>query len=187
MNNNESIEEIKKKLRQDETARELTKKCLKLAIEEGQKEFVYFFLSLLEKDLPEDALCCAIGTCCDIKIVEMLLEAGADVHACVDRALRDAAENGHIEVVKMLLEVGADVHAWYDEALRKAAKKGHKEVVKILLEAGADVHAEDEDALRGAAKNGHKEVVEMLLEAGADVHACSEQALRGAVEKAIKK
>ncbi len=37
------------------------------------------------------------------------------------RAMDWAAENGHTEVVKLLLEAGADVHAEGDWALRSAA------------------------------------------------------------------
>lgn len=41
-------------------------------------------------------------------VVELLLNHGADVHACNDQALRWAAENGHTQTVSLLLEHGAD-------------------------------------------------------------------------------
>ena len=38
----------------------------------------------------------------------------------------------------MHLDAGANVHAKNDEALKWASENGHTETVKILLEAGAD-------------------------------------------------
>ena len=104
-----------------------------------------------------------------VEVVSALLEAGADIHANNDDALRWSAENGHVEVVSALLEAGADIHANNDAALRRSASNGHVEVVSALLEAGADIHAGYDDALRWSASNGHMEVVSALLEAGADI------------------
>ena len=98
----------------------------------------------------------------DIKIVEILLAAGADVHAEDDDTLQWAIENGHTDIVKLLLEHGADVHANDDAALREAAEDGYADIVKLLLEYGADVHAWDDYALRHAALYGHANVVEIL-------------------------
>ena len=118
----------------------------------------------------------------DIKTVQALLAAGADVHAQNDLALRwSAAWNGHTETVKVLLAAGADVHAEDDQALRFAAKNDHTETVRTLLAAGADVHARDDQALRwSAAWQGHTVTVKVLLAAGADVHAEDDYALRDA-------
>ena len=107
----------------------------------------------------DDALLLQYG---DIDIVEILLAAGADVHAHYDYALRHAALYGHTNVVKLLLEYGADVHAWNNGALRWAADNGNADVVKLLLEYGADVHVENDYALRDAAAHGHADVVEIL-------------------------
>jgi ankyrin repeat protein len=112
--------------------------------------------------------------------VERLLQAGADVHARGDAALRWAAAHGHTETVALLLQAGADVHAENDDALRRAALLGHTETVALLLRAGADVHADDDYALREAADDGYTETVALLLQAGADVHAGYDDALRWA-------
>ena len=90
---------------------------------------------MLEKDIPEDALYCAIYNGSDSEIVEMLLEAGANVHTSDDEPLRSAAENGDKEVVKVLLEAGADVHANDDDAFRWAVSRGNIEIARILLKA----------------------------------------------------
>ncbi|KAJ5772329.1 hypothetical protein N7520_002858 [Penicillium odoratum] len=113
-------------------------------------------------------------------IVEILLGAGADVHAHggpYGNALQAAAHNGSAETVKILLEAGADVHAQggqFSNALQAAAYRGSAEMVKILLDADADVHAQGGhygNALQAAAQNGSAETVKILLEADADVHA----------------
>jgi len=96
------------------------------------------------------------------KFVKYLLDAGADVHADDDYALRWASGKGHADVVKLLLDAGADVHAGNDYALRWASKNGHTDIVKLLLDAGANVHARDNGALQGATYYGHSDVVKIL-------------------------
>ena len=98
----------------------------------------------------------------DVEVIKELIEAGADVHAREDWALRMAAHNGHLQIVEELLKAGADVHAREDWALLWAAETGHLAVVELLLKAGADVHAREDEALRMAAQNGHLEVVRLL-------------------------
>ena len=115
------------------------------------------------------------------KVVERLIQEGADVHTQKDKALRWASNNGHLEVVKLLLEHGADIHACEEETLRWASRNGLLEVVKLLLENGADVHAQEDYALRLASYGGHLEIVKLLLEHGADVHALKDEAFRWAI------
>jgi ankyrin repeat protein len=81
----------------------------------------------------------------------------------IDQDLVSASENGHTEVVQLLLNAGADVHAEYDAALRWASVRGHKEVIQLLLNIGADVYAEHDWAIRWASYSGHTEVVRLLL------------------------
>lgn len=65
-----------------------------------------------------------------IKLVKILLDAGADVNKDVNnsdsRAIKIAAENGKIEMVKILLDADADVNGWSYPltALQYAARKG---------------------------------------------------------------
>jgi len=119
-----------------------------------------------------------IGKRSDPKIIQMLLDNGADVHADDENPLRRAAVAGHTEIVKLLLEAGADVHVYDDSPLRSAAVAGHTEIVKLLLAAGADVHVYDDSPLRSAAREGHTEIVKLLLAAGADYEKCLEWANR---------
>ena len=114
------------------------------------------------------------------KVVQMLLEKGADVNAQgghYSNALYAASSGGHNKVVQMLLEKGADVNAQgghYSNALYAASLEGHNQVVMMLLEKGADVNAQGGyygNALQAASSGGHEKVVMMLLEKGADVNA----------------
>jgi Ankyrin repeats (3 copies) len=67
-----------------------------------------------------------------------------------DHHLQHAACRGYAGAVKALLEAGANLHAQDDLALRLAAFYGRNNVVRTLLEAGADVHAHDDGPLRWA-------------------------------------
>ena|ERR1022692_1754630 len=98
----------------------------------------------------------------DIKTVQALLAAGADVHAWNDHALLWAAVRGHTEMVKVLNAAGGEVHTNNDWALCIAAQHGHIETVQMLLAAHADVHAHSDWALRWAAGYGHTETVKVL-------------------------
>ena len=75
-----------------------------------------------------------------------------------------AVEKNKLEVVELLLEAGADVHVDNDYALKWASMNGYEGVVRLLLEAGADVHADNDLALGLASANGHEGVVKILKE-----------------------
>lgn len=97
-----------------------------------------------------------------LELTTAFLEAGADVHAEDDYALRCATDSDYAEIVKILLEAGADVHALDDHALCCAAQNGYTEVVKILLEAGANVHVRNNFSFQYAELNRHTETVKVL-------------------------
>jgi ankyrin repeat protein len=52
--------------------------------------------------------------------------------AKLNELLVQESENGRAEGVKLLLDAGADVHAGDDEALRWASEMGRTETVKLL-------------------------------------------------------
>lgn len=82
-----------------------------------------------------------------------------------------SVQKGDIWLIKQLLEAGADVHAQNDYALRLASEYGHTEVLELLLEAGANVHADNDQALRVAAYGGHTEIIRLLVNYGASLFA----------------
>ena len=95
--------------------------------------------------------------------------------------LHGAAEGGHGEIVELLIAAGADLHArtvpmlggggW--TPLHSAARQGHREIVELLIANGSDVNSKDstgKSSLHDAALEGHKEIVELLITKGADLN-----------------
>lgn len=116
----------------------------------------------------------------------------------LNEALVEAARKGKTKIVEALLDGGADVHAsvyvtssgtrYKDDALCAAAGAGHVETIKVLLANGADINANRGRPLCDAADNSRETsgtmqdqmrlrdswgaaAVKVLLDAGADVHA----------------
>ncbi|CAL8320797.1 unnamed protein product [Merluccius merluccius] len=116
-------------------------------------------------------------------IVELLLEAGADVDesagpdanapaAAAVTPLLAAAAMGHIKTVERVLFWGAAVDAIDGEgrtALSLAAARGSVEVVRALLDRGLDENHKDDlgwTPLHAAACEGHRTVCSALTERG---------------------
>ncbi|KAJ3041699.1 hypothetical protein HDV00_008786 [Rhizophlyctis rosea] len=101
-------------------------------------------------------------------MVQLLLDAGADIHINKDDALVNGAEGGHSEVVAFLLRAGADIHTQEDRPLRVAATSGSTCIVQVLLAAGSNSPPALTRALAGAAGNDHAKSIKVLVDAGAD-------------------
>lgn len=118
-------------------------------------------------------------------IVELLLNANADVNARIAPTMLHEATEGAIHddtthVVQLLLNAGADVHAADDVALRNASYNGSANIVALLLSAGANANARETASLIWASRNGHVDIVRLLLDAGANPRARTDSALRHA-------
>ena len=117
----------------------------------------------------------------DVRLVELLLEAGADVAAANRYGVQPislAAENGSAAVVGALLDAGADPNATLrggETALMTAARTGDAATIRALLVRGADPNARDgfrgQTALMWAAARNNAAAVHALAELGADIHA----------------
>ena len=114
----------------------------------------------------------------ELRIVELLLKAGADVNAQggeYGNALQAASARGKQQIVELLLKTGADVNAQgsYGNALQAASAEGEQQIAELLLKAGVDVDAQGSygNALHAASLQGEQQIVELLLKAGADVNA----------------
>ncbi|KAI7284250.1 hypothetical protein KC345_g2374 [Hortaea werneckii] len=114
----------------------------------------------------------------DMKIVKMLLDAGADVHAqsVGVTALDVAARNGNKEIVQLLVAKDAnceDRGKCYGQALIEASYFGENEVVEMLLANGADInfiHHRGYTALAHASCGNQVRTVDILLANGADTN-----------------
>ena len=116
----------------------------------------------------------------DSERVELLLDAGCDIHVAENTAqhftaLHAAAANGHVAVVRILISRGANLEARNKRAetpLITACRSGNAACVAALVEANADVMASmpsnGASGLCIAAQNGHKNVVELMCAAGGE-------------------
>jgi ankyrin repeat protein len=121
-----------------------------------------------------------------LKIVDLLLKAGADPNA-VDQGdtlpLHSAARSGHIEICQRLIEAGATFKTWPSGCMPPLtgavnfgnAPEGQKQerVAELLLELGAPVDGESASgvtALMAAAAAGSEQLVNLYLNHGANVN-----------------
>jgi ankyrin repeat protein len=113
----------------------------------------------------------------DFKLVEMLLDGGADINRSIACCLALAVGNDSYDILKLLIDRGADVNA-VDEgrnntALHIAVCYRNPLIVKLLVENGADVHLLPDSgntALIGAIASESEEIVKILVDFGADVN-----------------
>ncbi len=112
-----------------------------------------------------------------LKIIEKLLERGADVNSVEGNGqtgIALCASRGDLEIIDYLISQGGDVNKVdkFDlSPLHWAARSGHLDIVKLLTQNGANVNVAEAygfTPLHEAAENGHGEIVLALLAAGAD-------------------
>lgn len=119
------------------------------------------------------------------EIVELLLQAGADINAITtdgSTPLAEAVENCHQQIASLLLEQGADPNlgkTTQGTTLHIAAINGDITIGRLLLEHGAGINALDNEAdcwtpLHCAAYFNRLEFVKLLVQFGADIYAMSE-------------
>ncbi len=124
---------------------------------------------------PETAAFIDASEAGDIKEMERLLDAGADVNGKTDNKLQItplimACSKARVEAVKFLLDKGADVNEisrFGFTALMFAAKAGNKEVISILLKAGADPNIVGHMYATALGWAANDEIAGMLKKAGA--------------------
>lgn len=124
---------------------------------------------------------------CQIQIIDLLLQAGANVNAtslCApgDRAgtaMQAAAASGSFDICSLFISHGGNIHApamGNDgmTCLQAAASSGNIDIVYLLLAMGADVNEAASKlgytALQEAASSGNIELVNLFLDLGADVN-----------------
>ncbi len=118
------------------------------------------------------------------KILELLIEAGADIHARTFggpawTSLHLACSSGRVRATRALLQAGAPVSdlttdGWTPLLLcGMGARSSHKSVAELLIDFGADPNAADpadgETTLHKACRNGQEELASMLVDRGAAI------------------
>ncbi|PKK47139.1 hypothetical protein CI102_6199, partial [Trichoderma harzianum] len=117
--------------------------------------------------------------CGHLELINMLLEAGADV-TCPARkgvatALQSAADLGLVRIASQLIDAGADINAlgygkYGRTALQRAASNGRIDMLHMLLCRGARIY--DDAPNQGyranyvRAQNGHKAAAKLLKSHG---------------------
>lgn len=114
-----------------------------------------------------------------MNIIQMLLEAGANVNAPEGWALQTAAAEGHYDVVVELLRRGADVNAFTENenfgagtALQGACEAGKTDIVSLLLEHNANPNlggGSEAPPIIATTMRAEEEILELLVKAKADV------------------
>ncbi|XP_031531484.1 ankyrin repeat and SOCS box protein 3 isoform X2 [Vicugna pacos] len=114
------------------------------------------------------------------KIVQILLEAGADPNATTleeTTPLFLAVENGQIDVLRLLLRYGANVNGSHSmcgwNALHQATFQENAEIIKLLLKKGANKECQDDFGITPlfvAAQYGKLESLSILISSGANVN-----------------
>ena len=114
------------------------------------------------------------------EILELLLDAGADVEAKSSDGrtpLFEAACRNRLAAVRLLLARGADAKVTTVQGKNNlahvAARSNSRELLAVLLDAGVDgsgKNGKGETPLTLAISHGHREVVALLLARGADPH-----------------
>jgi ankyrin repeat protein len=112
-------------------------------------------------------------------LVPLLLDTGADPHACDGEFLWRAAYEGRIDLLQMMQEKGIDIlhepGTTYEVALALAIESGRAETVQYLLAVGADVNGIGDyrdnyhPILSIAARTGQNQIVDLLLRNGAEI------------------
>ncbi len=135
--------------------------------------------------LPGNAAIATAAAWGHLSIVNMLLEAGADVNG-VDKedkstALHNAAGCHELEILRLLLRHGANLEARDSQGLTPlhyATLANTMEPLRLLLEAGANPHARDKKGrtpLFYGVQYECPECAELLLEAGAEPDAATKE------------
>ncbi|XP_055970032.1 ankyrin repeat and SOCS box protein 3 isoform X1 [Sorex fumeus] len=114
------------------------------------------------------------------KIVQMLLEAGADPNVTTSEETTPlflAVESGQIDVLKLLLRGGAKVNGSHSmcgwNALHQATFQENTDMVKLLLKKGANMECQDDFGITPlfvAAQYGKLESLCLLISSGANVN-----------------
>jgi hypothetical protein len=150
------------------------------AVRSGSIEFVGIILKNMKSPQGEFDkglhLAAELG---NIKMVELLLDSGADYRSKEYEAYWVAGEKGNLHIMRFIIDRFAhELHQDDEWALRYAAELGILEVVKELVEdKNCDVHVLNDQAILLANRNDHQDVVDYLQTKGCQLGSYSESSL----------
>lgn len=101
-----------------------------------------------------------------IQILDLILDAGADLFTESGRALQTAGYNARLDMVKHLMIKGltiANAFTTFGGPMPPYNKYGDLETMKFLLNHGADLHAYNDISFYYPIKKGHFEVIKYLV------------------------
>ena len=144
-----------------------------------------------------NAVCHAHAEC-----MELLTDAGADVHTPLNEPLLIAARNGYAKCLELLIRKGADVNRpmvckeanavaifsiWGSTALREASECNHTVCVELLLKSGAHVNSNTiVSVINDDVSTCSDHTLRLLLAAGANPDSHSKIPLKFTVKQNIK-
>lgn len=105
------------------------------------------------------------------KIINLLIDLGADIHVDDDYALFAAATNDNLALLSRLLKMGADPDACGSRAFKAAPifKDETSLCVGFMVDAGADICVDDNFVLKKAVEVGSPVIFSFLVDVGASL------------------
>jgi len=123
-------------------------------------------------DTGESVLACALRSRCDMDLLMLLIDGGADVFDFDEEGVSIfdmSITYNNIEIVEYIIEQGIDVNLTQRRSrftpLMAAASYGRTDIAKLLIEQGADQEVRDEkgfSAIDFARKMNKKSVLDIL-------------------------
>nr|WBF71119.1 hypothetical protein [Megavirus caiporensis] len=101
------------------------------------------------------------------KMVDLLLNYGADIKVNNDYCLCSAVKNSNY-LIEKFIDKGADINCRKGYPLRKAVFDGNYNATKILLEYGADISYLTIEYLKTIIKYNNYELIKLLIDYGVD-------------------
>ncbi len=94
------------------------------------------------------------------------------IHINYGPLLTIAVSKNYVKIVELLIKKGANVHIWNDDGLITAVKCGNLDMVRLLVENGADIHVMDDEPIISALLNERWHILKYLVSIGSNVNAC---------------
>lgn len=121
------------------------------------------FLVESDLDFDDDTIFRAITSSKDIKITKLLIDLAFDIQSYENILIKELSMLNKPDVIELILKAGADIHASNDFPLVIASAFGHLDVVKLYLDwGGADPTARNGECIKRAKEEGHIKIVEIL-------------------------